>query len=285
MKTTAYEMIKSNTDKFKMVDTKTEGNEYISIDVEHVPEGSEEFLDSFDDFGEFDSWRVSGRYDLDGMAEGWALRAAIGTGFRAPSLYEIAYNNGPFAYPPASNAPLLEEESEGWEIAVLGTLGKLDIELIWFDQEIDNEIIFDLAGYSGYLQTTGTGSSEGLEIIASLPLSECWRIEGNFTSLDAKQQNGNDRVYRPDQTGQVSVVWTRNNLRARVTGRYTGDATDPFMTSIDDTFTLDLSAQWDLSERWALEARVLNVTDHDDQQLPGYYVPGMTAYAGVRLKL
>ena len=241
--------------------------------------------DDNDDFGEFDSWRVSGRYDLDGMAEGWALRAAIGTGFRAPSLYEIAYNNGPFAYPPASSAPLLEEESEGWEVAVLGTLGKLDIELIWFDQEIDNEIIFDLAGYSGYLQTTGTSSSEGLEIIASLPLSERWRIEGNFTSLDAKQQNGNDRAYRPDQTGQVSVVWTRNNLRARVTGRYTGDATDPFMTSIDDTFSLDLSAQWNLSRRWALEARLLNVTDHDDQQLPGYYVPGMTVYAGVRLKL
>ena len=241
--------------------------------------------DDNDDFGEFDSWRVSGRYDLDGMGEGWALRAAIGTGFRAPSLYEIAYNNGPFAYPPASSAPLLEEESEGWEVAVLGTLGKLDIELIWFDQEIDNEIIFDLAGYSGYLQTTGTSSSEGLEIIATLPLSERWRIEGNFTSLDAKQQNGNDRAYRPDQTGQVSVVWTRSTLRARVTGRYTGDATDPFMTSIDDTFTLDLSAQWDLSERWALEARVLNVTDHDDQQLPGYYVPGMTAYAGVSMKL
>jgi vitamin B12 transporter len=241
--------------------------------------------DDNDDFGEFDSWRVSGRYDLTGMAEGWALRAAIGTGFRAPSLYEIAYNNGPFAYPPASSAPLLEEESEGWEIAVLGSLGNLDLELIWFDQEIDNEIIFDLAGYSGYLQTTGTSQSEGLEIIASLPLSERWRIEGNFTSLDATQQNGDDRAYRPDQTGQVSIIWTRNDLRARVTGRYTGEATDPFMTSIDDTFTIDLSAQWDLSDRWALEARVLNVTDHDDQQLPGYYVPGMTAYAGLRVKL
>ena len=241
--------------------------------------------DDNDDFGEFDSWRISGRYDLDGMAEGWALRAAIGTGFRAPSLYEIAYNNGPFAYPPASSAPLLEEESEGWELALIGAVGNLDLELIWFDQEIDNEIIFDLAGYSGYLQTTGTSQSEGLEIIASLPLSERWRIEGNFTSLDATQQNGDDRAYRPDQTGQVSIVWTRNDLRARVTGRYTGEATDPFMTSIDDTFTIDLSAQWDLSDRWALEARVLNVTDHDDQQLPGYYVPGMTAYAGVRVKL
>ena len=65
-------------------------------------------------------------------------------------------------------------------------------------------------------------------------------------ALDATQQNGDDPAYRPDQTGHVSIVWTRNNLRAQVTDRCTADATDPFMTSIDDTFTLDLGAQWDL---------------------------------------
>jgi vitamin B12 transporter len=241
--------------------------------------------DDNDDFGEFDSWRVSGRYDLAGMAEGWALRAAIGTGFRAPSLYEIAYNNGPFAYPPASGTPLLEEESEGWEIAVLGAVGNLDLELIWFDQEIDNEIIFDLATYSGYLQTQSTSRSEGIELVASLPLSERWLIEGNFTTLDATQQNGGDRAYRPEQTGRASVVFARDNWQTRLTARYTGKAVDPFMTSIDDTLTVDLTAQWQVSEQWSLEARVLNLTDRTDQQLPGYNMSGMTAYAGVRLKL
>jgi len=241
--------------------------------------------DDNDDFGEFDSWRVSGRYDLAGVAEGWALRAAIGTGFRAPSLYEIAYNNGPFAYPPASSAPLLEEESEGWEIAVLGALGNLDLELIWFDQEIDNEIIFDLATYSGYLQTQSTSRSEGIELVASLPLSERWLIEGNFTTLDATQQNGGDRAYRPEHTGRASVVFARDNWQTRLTARYTGKAVDPFMTSIDDTLTVDLTSQWQVSEQWSLEARVLNLTDRTDQQLPGYNMSGMTAYAGVRLKL
>ena len=241
--------------------------------------------DDNDDFGEFDSWRVSGRYDLDGMAEGWALRAAIGTGFRAPSLYEIAYNNGPFAYPPASSAPLLEEESEGWEVAVLGAVGNLDLELIWFDQDIDNEIIFDLASYSGYLQTQGTSRSKGIELVASLPLSERWLIEGNFTTLDATQQNGGDRAYRPEHTGRASVVFSSAHWRARLTARYTGEAVDPFMTSIDDTLTVDLTAQWQVSQQWALEARLLNLIDHTDQQLPGYNMPGMTAYAGVRMKL
>jgi vitamin B12 transporter len=241
--------------------------------------------DDNDDFGEFESWRISGRYELTGMAEGWALRAAIGTGFRAPSLYEIAYNKGPFAYPPASSAPLLEEESEGWEIAVVGSLENLDLELIWFDQEIDNEIIFDLATYSGYLQTQGTSRSEGIELVASLPLSAHWLIEGNFTTIDATQQNGADRAYRPEQTGRASVVYADAKWRARLTTRYTGEAIDPFMTSIDDTLTVDLTAQWQVSEQWTLEARLLNLTDHTDQQLPGYNMPGMTAYAGVRIKL
>ena len=57
------------------------------------------------------------------------------------------------------------------------------------------------------------------------------------------------------------------------------------MTLIDDTLTVDLTAQWQVSAQWSLEARLLNVTDHTDQQLPGYNMPGMTAYAGVRLKL
>ena len=57
------------------------------------------------------------------------------------------------------------------------------------------------------------------------------------------------------------------------------------MTSIDDTLTVDLSAQWQVSKQWTLEVRLLNLTDHTDQQLPGYNMPGMTAHAGVRMKL
>ena len=241
--------------------------------------------DDNDDFGEFESWRVSGRYALSGIVEGWALRGAIGTGFRAPSLYEIAYNNGPFSYPPAAGTPLLEEKSEGWELAALGNIGQLALELIWFDQQIDNEIIYDLATYSGYLQTSGTSTSEGVELVASLPLSQHWLIEGNFTWMDVTQQNGDERPYRPEQTGRLSIVWEHSAWSARLTARHTGEATDPFMTSIDDTLTVDLTARWAATPRWSLEARVLNLTDQSDQQLPGYRMPGMTAYAGIRMNL
>jgi outer membrane cobalamin receptor len=55
--------------------------------------------------------------------------------------------------------------------------------------------------------------------------------------------------------------------------------------AIDETTSLDFTARWAASARWSLEARILNVTDSNDQRLPGYEVPGTTVYAGVRLAL
>ena len=241
--------------------------------------------DDNDDFGEHDSWRISGRLGLTGFAEDWAIRAATGTGFRAPSLYEIAYNNGPFSYPPASGTTLLEERSKGWELGLIGQLGALDLEIIWFDQQIENEIVFDLASYSGYLQSTGRSEAEGLEVVGSLPLSPAWLIEGNLTWMDATQQTGADRPYRPEQTARLSLMWQRDDWSANLTARHTGEATDPFLTKIDNTFTLDLTARWSVTPTLSLEARVLNLTDNTDQQLPGYRVPGTTAFLGARISL
>ena len=241
--------------------------------------------DDNDDFGEHDSWRISGRLGLTGFAEDWALRAATGTGFRAPSLYEIAYNNGPFSYPPASGTTLLEERSKGWELGLIGQLGALGLEIIWFDQQIENEIVFDLASYSGYLQSTGRSEAEGVEVVGSLPLSPTWLIEGNLTWMDATQQTGADRPYRPEQTARMSLRWQRDDWSANLTARHTGEATDPFLTKIDNTFTLDLTARWSVTPTLSLEARVLNLTDNTDQQLPGYRVPGTTAFLGARISL
>lgn len=241
--------------------------------------------DDNEDFGTHNSWRVSARHALPGRAGGWVVRAAIGTGFRAPSLYEMAYNEGPFSYPPASGAALREETSEGWEVGLVGSVSRLNIELIWFDQQIEDAIIFDLASYSGYLQTSGTSTAEGLELIASIPLSDNWSVEGNVTWLDATERSGVERPYRPEETARMSLLWSSRQWSSRLTAHYTGKALDPFGMAIDETTGVDFTARWEASTRWSLEARILNVTDSTDQRLPGYEVPGMTLYAGARLTL
>ena len=83
----------------------------------------------------------------------------------------------------------------------------------------------------------------------------------------------------------MSLTWENAALSARLTARHTGKATGPFGTPIDETTTLDLSGRWAVTARLSLEARLLNFTDQDDQQLPGYYMPGFTAYLGARINL
>ena len=73
--------------------------------------------DDNDDFGSHTSARLSLAYVQDlGQGAELKYRASAGTGFRAPSMYEIAYNSGPFAQPPAAGFALAEEESEGYDV-------------------------------------------------------------------------------------------------------------------------------------------------------------------------
>ena len=70
--------------------------------------------DDNEDFGSHTSARVSLAY-VQGLASDRSLkyRASVGTGFRAPSLFELAYNRGPFAFPPAAGFALTEETQRG----------------------------------------------------------------------------------------------------------------------------------------------------------------------------
>ena len=91
--------------------------------IEYLSEFSDNFFltaglrhDENDDFGTNTSHRISAAYLVD-----WSnnavlkFKGALGTGFRAPSPFEIAYNSGSFAFPPASLISLSQEESDGWE--------------------------------------------------------------------------------------------------------------------------------------------------------------------------
>ena len=48
---------------------------------------------------------------------------------------------------------------------------KYHLEAIIFDQSL-NAIVFDLVGYSGYLQDIGRGASSGIELIADYRITQ-----------------------------------------------------------------------------------------------------------------
>lgn len=237
--------------------------------------------DDNDDFGTFTSWRLSGVHQVPG-AHNLSLRAAIGTGFRAPSLYEIAYNRSPSASPPAAQMALEAEDSRGWEVAFRYDSSDIDIEIVGFDQAIDNAIFFDLAGFSGYLQSPGESRSRGIETIFHYALNSAITLDGNATWNRAEDNDGAQRAYRPEFTARLSMLWAANRWRGSVTLRTARDSVDNMQQPIDDYVLLDAVLSYQLGDNLELAARVENLGDTDYTQVVPFNSPGRAGYVSIQ---
>ncbi len=241
--------------------------------------------DDNDDFGTHTSYRVSGAYLIDLSSGELKLKATYGTGFRAPSLYEISYNNGPFAYPPAAGTNLSEEKSDGYDIGASWTTESgLYLEAVYFDQTISDEIYFDLISFSGYLQSSGDSQSSGVELIAEWPLLDTLSLTGNYTYNDTDTNAGSARAFRPEHLGNLGLSWSplADRLVLGLNVRLSRDAQDVDGSSLDDYELVDINASFLIARGLELYGRVENVLDEDYEEIPTYNTSGAAAYAGLR---
>jgi vitamin B12 transporter len=244
------------------------------------------------DFGGHTSARLSAAY-VQPLASGAAIkyRTSVGTGFRAPSLYELAYNRGPFAFPPAAGLDLTEESTAGFDVGIDFTgPGGTTAEATYFDQRIEDEIYFDAAGYSGYLQSPGRSRSHGVELALSVPIARSWNFLGNFTYDRTEDQAGRPRIRRPKQLGNLGFRFLpeAGKLKLMANYRFSRDAVDEVFgvgrVPLDDYAVLDVSGAYALSPLLEIYGRIENLTDQDYEEVIGFNTPGRSAWAGVRLR-
>ncbi len=243
--------------------------------------------DANDDFGAHTSSRVSVAYVSDAGADrSLKYRASFGTGFRAPSLYEAAYNRGPFAMPPAAGLTLGEESSSGYDLGIeYDTARGLHAELTYFDQQIDNEVFFDLTGFSGYLQSPGTSRSNGTELAVQMPLRRNWRFVANWTHNRATDTDNEQRLRRPRDLANVGLLYAADSgLRFAANYRISRHSIDVGGLALDDYGVLDLSLDYALARAVEIYGRLENASDERYRELIGYNTAGRAAYAGIRLR-
>ena len=245
--------------------------------------------DDNDAFGEFTSYRVTSAY-VQQLESGNSLkyRASYGTGFRAPSLYELWYNgDSGWAYGEALTTELDAEESEGFDIGVewRSAAGHL-LELVYFNQEIDNAIDFDVETFSGYLQYDGVSRSKGVELNGELVVSHSLLLYGNATYNDTSDADGNQRVRRPRQVFnlgmQLLLLSDQLRLNADLRGSY--DSVDNSGAELDDYETLNLSATYTVVPQFEVYMRGENVFAADYQEISHYNTSKAGVYGGMRLR-
>ena len=242
--------------------------------------------DDNDDFGRFTSWRITALTETG--VDGVAFKAAYGTGFRAPSPYEVGSNQSPFALPEARETALNEEQSEGWEMGLRGSQERLSWELTYFDQEVSDAIVYSynpalFAG--GYLQIPGTSQFSGVEATAAWEIGEGVTLEGFVTDLSADDANGNDLPYRPETTAQVSARYSAAKVDWLLLARYTSDRSDGFGTRLNEYTVMDGSFRYAITDELNVSVRAENLTNEGYSDIVGYRSAGRTFYVGLNVSI
>ncbi|WP_111641326.1 TonB-dependent receptor plug domain-containing protein [Marinimicrobium alkaliphilum] len=247
--------------------------------------------DDNDDFGDNTSYRLSAAYLIAQPGEGTVkLRSSVGTGFRAPSLFEIDYNRQQLAADPElALAELGPEESLGVELGIeYFTAAGLRLEAVAFEQRIEDEIYFVTLDFDtfagGYRQGDQESRSRGVELIAQVPLTETLSLNTNYTWVDTEADDGNPRARQPEHLVNIGLRYTpvpRLGLSLnwrRAQARYERG------NRLDDYQVLDASARYQLQDRLVVYVRGENILDEDYIEVPGFNTAGAAAYAGVELR-
>jgi vitamin B12 transporter len=233
--------------------------------------------DDHSEFGGYPTGRVTGAY---AVRPDTILRASAGTGFRAPSNFELFD-------PVYGNRDLDPETSRSADIGVeqgfAGGRGSVTAALFWL--RIDDLIDFDFAT-SRYFQTDGTAESRGLELGAGYEVSDRITLSGAYTYTDARDAAGDARLRVP-----------RHSLFARLAGeltqrarfdlgvQYVADLPDePFTdsASFETSYTVvNARVAYAVAENAEVYLRAENLTDARYQTVEGYSTAEVSFYFGL----
>jgi vitamin B12 transporter len=242
-------------------------------------------FDDNEQFGQQLSWRATAAQKIVRNSD-FALtaKASAGTGFRAPSLFEL--------FDAFSGDPTLKEETGfGWDAGLDLTWTPLDLTAViaYFDQRISDEIRFD-PNLFVYIQNASETRSRGAEISMSAALMDNLRASAVYTFTHAEigsqdAENGLARQRRPRHLGSFSLDYLfdegRGGLNATLqTAAKHEDGFFVFRTPLDGRAVLNLAARYTVIDGLTLTLRGQNVFDERYQEAAGFNAPRAGVYAG-----
>lgn len=240
-------------------------------------------VDKPDGQGSVTSPRLRVSYDLGG--NGLRLAGSWGKAFKLPSLYALGH-------PLVGNPDLVPERGQSHELELSQSIadGKIQWSATWFESEFRNAIDFD-SGPPPMLVNRNRVDTEGVELAGRYAMSDTWAVDGSVTHARSRiESTGGELRNRPDWRGGVGVHFSPlAALRFSASATYVGESFDSSIATGDldlDAYTrIDVSAVWQLSEKFETWLAIDNLTDEKYQQFVGFESRGMLPRAGVRFTL
>lgn len=247
-------------------------------------------IDDHENFGSKVTWRVAPAYlhrETDTK-----LKATYGTGFRAPTLFQLYGRSffGGFGIF-AGNPNLQPEESRGWDAGVEQGLfdRRLTIGSTYFRTDIDNLIDFNDSFTS--LVNRSTAHIHGVESFARFAATENVTLQFDHTFAIAENgATGGLLRRRPKHKAAATADWRiTDRATVGVTALFVGERVDADAVTFADKrmssyMTLNLGGTYDVAPSWTVFGRIENLFDRDYEDPDGFQRPGIAGFAGVRVR-
>lgn len=250
--------------------------------------------DGHSEFGSALTYQVSVAYF---PAANTKLRAALGTGFKEPTLSQTA-----------GNSDLDPERSITWELGIEQRLWdeRLRLEGVFFANDFEDWIECSYGPPPDFQPTCSNiqeARAHGVELSASVTLQSYWTLGGSYTWLRSEVVDaggvmsqsfveGEPLIRRPEHKMRLFGQYARGRFDARIDLYHIGERVDfdwpdrvdnPAYTKVDVALAYRLVQR----ERHTLElfGRVENVFDEDYEEAYGFASPGFAAFGGIRVTL
>lgn len=211
----------------------------------------------------------------------WRANVNYGTGFKAPSFYDLYY-------PGYGVTTLQPEKSKNTEAGLHYEGGAYDVHLVAYSNSITNLIQYTSSGCpTGY--SFGCASNVATAKITGLSLGTVARV-GNFNlKASFDQQNPIDQntgyvlAKRAKQFGNLGAEYRAKQVAAGLEGTFQASRNDFGNSNTMSGYGIfNAYASYDFAKDWSLFGRWNNMTNKNYQLSYGYVTPGSNVFVGVR---
>jgi vitamin B12 transporter len=219
------------------------------------------------------------------------LKGSYGTGFKAPTLYQLYANTLPFS---VANPALQPEESQGYDVGFEQAAfnDRLQFGVTYFHNDIKNQIAFvaDPNTFVGTNVNVTTSTIHGYESFVNLKVNDQLKLRGEYTFTHVEASSLAAMQRRPGQKYSASAIWTPiQPLEISATVVTVSSWFDIFNRSnavyqFPGGYTVvNLAANYRVDERVQLFARADNLFNRHYEEPAGFLRPGLGIFGGIRL--
>ncbi len=230
-------------------------------------------FDQHEDFGSQVSPRA---YLLFHPSETLTLKAGVGRGFKAPTLKQLSPEYESRAAMGGrgiirGNPDLQPETNQSFELGVEFNQQAWSASATIFHNDVQNLIetvrqptCFERGKVCLEYENVAKVRLQGLELVTGVDLSRRWRLNANYTYLDARDRTTGERLAdRSRHRANATLEWAATDvLTTRLRAEYTGAQYRSAIESDRPGYTLlHWYVDYDLNKTVSLNAGIENLTD------------------------